>query len=963
MGAVATTASALPRTVQGIPYRVPLRETSGQRSNPEPIPSEADFDFSKIKFWAGEGSNRSAVILQWTEDDEVSALVFGYRWDGSKCGYDAILSIVKTYPTLYGSFTEGGTYGSVVNSSGSVIYPDANGLLDGSAAGFDGAKATQPDDWFHGGWFEGYWSYWTGMSGDETLEYSNVGCSSRMLEDGSIDAWIFSPDMSRTLLKPWEAAPSPDGGETDDSIFSVNGLFYRITGQQTAALTAPLKSIAGYNAYQELSVSIPSSVSHADINYSVTTIDQFAFRSAKTTSVSIPESVQEIGSGAFLCGLTNLSVAATQPPLCKSNTFASDAASVLNVSVPASAIEAYKKADVWKDLRLSSVTKGDVVEVNGVKYRITAEGTTNEAVVTFNAVKSPDDYFSNKDYYVGDYDIPATIGVSGKTFDVVGLDDNCFYQASKLGKVSLPESVRRIGELAFYRSSLSEINIPAKVDSIAEYTFFQCKSLHTVRGMEGVKDIGKQSFMMCDKLATIGDLRSLEKIHEFAFNSDSTLTELPDMPNLKCIEHRAFGVCHGLRKIVLPATIEDFGIDEILGNNHKGDIKIYFCGNRPVDVMGIYIFATSWEYETGMTQPAVTYAPIYVPFGSRMYFKNVSPWNLSQILELTPIASVKNHDFSVDGRSVSFNASITLDDGIVETDVPQSFIDANDFSTHPAKIASTMRLEYRKVSETRAAPEIFSIAASAEGTDVSARISNALPGKYEYRWTTDAEGQNATTPWTEFTIAGETEDVPLEALFNFTDVATLNPAPPAPTSWSNGYYYIDGIEYENNGVTLVANQRDPGKPSYLYYRSYYKSTQGCFFKLKISAPAGTYLKRIYFDCNPSFSAPTGFRLDAGMAGTLDRSTQKPYWVEWNSDPENPTSELSFTHISSALWCDTINVELERVDDGPAVGVGTIESDKADVEYYTLQGIKVAAPTEGIYIERRGNQTRKVMIRR
>ena len=98
MGAVATTASALPRTVQGIPYRVPLRETSSQRSNPEPIPSEADFDFSRIKFWSGEGSNRSAVILQWTEDDEVSALVFGYRWDGSKCGYDAILSIVKTYP-------------------------------------------------------------------------------------------------------------------------------------------------------------------------------------------------------------------------------------------------------------------------------------------------------------------------------------------------------------------------------------------------------------------------------------------------------------------------------------------------------------------------------------------------------------------------------------------------------------------------------------------------------------------------------------------------------------------------------------------------------------------------------------------------------------------------------------------------------------------------------------------------
>lgn len=44
------------------------------------------------------------------------------------------------------------------------------------------------------------------------------------------------------------------------------------------------------------------------------------------------------------------------------------------------------------------------------------------------------------------------------------------------------------------------------------------------------------------------------------------------------------------------------------------------------------------------------------------------------------------------------------------------------------------------------------------------------------------------------------------------------------------------------------------------------------------------------------------------------------------------------------------------------GVSGIQSDDSEVEYYNLQGVKVANPEKGIYVIRKGNTTRKAVIR-
>lgn len=52
--------------------------------------------------------------------------------------------------------------------------------------------ATNGQRW-NAGWYDGYWSYWTGGTDFDELGYSGVGMSSRRLSDGQVDAWKFTP--------------------------------------------------------------------------------------------------------------------------------------------------------------------------------------------------------------------------------------------------------------------------------------------------------------------------------------------------------------------------------------------------------------------------------------------------------------------------------------------------------------------------------------------------------------------------------------------------------------------------------------------------------------------------------------------------------------------------------------------------------------------------------------------------
>ena len=111
---------------------------------------------------------------------------------------------------------------------------------------------------------------------------------------------------------------------------------------------------------------------------------------------------------------------------------------------------------------------------------------TGEYTYNFNPEKT-EAYFVQLDKKVSSFEIPEEIdGVP-----VVGIQTYAFYQsnsilsftisASKLKKVTLPETLKTIGDYAFHQcKKLTEITIPASVESIGVRCFAGCNKLNTV---------------------------------------------------------------------------------------------------------------------------------------------------------------------------------------------------------------------------------------------------------------------------------------------------------------------------------------------------------------------------------------------------------------------------------------------------------------------------------------------------
>ncbi len=179
------------------------------------------FTIDDVQCWAGTGSNRSVLIIQWP-DSVSKALAFGYKWDGSATGAEMVEAVTTANPRLkyegstsaYGLFITGFKYDT--NNNGS----------------FDDAEDLSSAGWSTGG----YWAYFLGASLDATWSYAPVGCGSRKLADGSVDAWAFGTG-SGFKWKEIEAAPAvtPTGISSEVAEKTVQSVvYYNLQGVQSA---------------------------------------------------------------------------------------------------------------------------------------------------------------------------------------------------------------------------------------------------------------------------------------------------------------------------------------------------------------------------------------------------------------------------------------------------------------------------------------------------------------------------------------------------------------------------------------------------------------------------------------------------------------------------------------------------------------------------------------------------------
>ena len=193
-------------------------------------PANAAIDFADIRFWAGTGANRAALVIDFNDAKSPESLVWGFRWDGAATGEDMFRAVVGSDGRL---FAKRKVYTWGLANLGVGYDVNGNGFATSDGTAFDpqtgiamgnenpSVSPTDPADHYREGWGtglgSGYFAYYTAAANPYApggkWDESQVGGSDRALADGSWDGLSFAPEFATTLPdQPTAAVPEPAAG-------------------------------------------------------------------------------------------------------------------------------------------------------------------------------------------------------------------------------------------------------------------------------------------------------------------------------------------------------------------------------------------------------------------------------------------------------------------------------------------------------------------------------------------------------------------------------------------------------------------------------------------------------------------------------------------------------------------------------------------------------------------------------
>lgn len=184
---------------------------------------------------------------------------------------------------------------------------------------------------------------------------------------------------------------------------------------------------------------------------------------------------------------------------------------------------------------------------------------------------------------------------------IVRIDSGTFSGCAQLAEISLPESIRYIGDNAFGNCvRLASVRIPDGVMSIRDGTFSGCTALTNVTIGFGVTQIGGSAFRNCTALAHIAIPDAVTAIRERAFKGCRGLESVELGKGIVTIGAGAFSDCTSLTSMVIPASVTDIGLGAFsdCANLSNVSIPAHFRESE-----GKFARNTSPLTEIGLTEP------------------------------------------------------------------------------------------------------------------------------------------------------------------------------------------------------------------------------------------------------------------------------------------------------------------------------------------------------------------------
>lgn len=233
-------------------------------------------------------------------------------------------------------------------------------------------------------------------------------------------------------------------------------------------------TITGLGTYSSKNLIIPETID----GYTVTAIADCAFQGTEIETFSGPDSITQIGMGAFRN--------------CKN---------LRRVFIPEGVLEiegyCFEFCESLHTVHLPSNLKS-------IGYAAFAECSSLVSIDIPDTVLEIEGYAFDQCKSLSNIKLPSKLQ---------SVEDGVFLKCSSLVTINIPETVIRIGVVAFSLcQSLTSISIPNKVETIGDFAFSGCQSLTEIIIPNSVTQIGQSAFSLCLSLTEIHFPASVTKI-------------------------------------------------------------------------------------------------------------------------------------------------------------------------------------------------------------------------------------------------------------------------------------------------------------------------------------------------------------------------------------------------------------------------------------------------------------------
>lgn len=342
----------------------------------------------------------------------------------------------------------------------------------------------------------------------------------------------------------------------------IDGIAYMIIDESHVAVSGVL-SMPENNILE-----IPEKINSDNKDYTVSVIESQAFYSISGKLLTLPQTIDSIGSTSYFSSFSLVYLKGSTPPRLGNYNYR-------DIYVPSSALNAYYNNEKWVQndhYKRYIHGTGGIVYNDSIIYSINNTTKTVELCLWLKADTET-------------IELPNTVIINGTLYSIASLRERAFNNSSKIKSFRIPESVTYIGNYALPRSQnmsvIAEASVPPTIGTQEEY-YLPYQTLY-------VKSISYENYKTADVWKDFGNIVPIDAGDDLFYyakagNGKAIVTGLKTTTNTEAeipesviidgeklvvtqIGDKLYMNNRNIQKVLLPNTIEEIGNRAFFGSS------------------------------------------------------------------------------------------------------------------------------------------------------------------------------------------------------------------------------------------------------------------------------------------------------------------------------------------------------------------------------------------------------------